>query len=104
MKVSLQYFEEVLESVSKWEAKDQKAAQELVKKYLPGTKLIDKRAAAALLSCSLRQVDYLRENYGLPWIRLGELVKFDRDQVQEWLEGQKYSGAGSVPCLAKAPK
>lgn len=104
MQVSVEHLEEVLESVAKWEAQDLKTARKLIRKFFPPERLIDKKEAAQMLSCSPRQVDYLRENYGLPWIRLGEMVKFDRGQVQEWLEAQKNSGPGCVPCMAKKPQ
>lgn len=102
--VSIEHLQEVLESVSKWEAKDLKAAEEMIRKFFPAKKLISKRDAAAILDCSLRQVDYLRENYGLPWFHLGEMVKFDTDEVRNWLQAQKNIGPGCVPSLAKKPR
>ncbi|MDO4857117.1 MAG: excisionase family DNA-binding protein [Thermoguttaceae bacterium] len=104
MQVSVEHLEEVLESVAKWEAQDLKTAKKLIRKFFPLERLIDKKEAAQMLNCSLRQVDYLRENYGLPWIRLGEVVRFDRAKVQEWLEAQKQTGPGCVPSLAKQPR
>lgn len=104
MQVSVEHFEEVLASVAKWEAQDKKTAEAMIKKFFPGKKLIDKKAAAELLSCSPRQVDYLRENYGLPWIRLGAIIKFDPEEVQKWLREHTFSGPGCVPCMAKKAK
>ena len=104
MQVSVEHLKEVLESVAKWEAQDLKTAKRLVRKYFPPETLIDKKEAALILCCSLRQVDYLRENYGLPWVRLGATVKFDRAKVQEWLEAQQQTGPGCVPCMAKKPR
>lgn len=103
-KISVEHFEEVLESVSRWEAKDLKIAEKLIQKFFPAKKLISKREAAALLNCSVRQVDYLRENYGLPWARLGEVIRFDADEIRDWIETQKSTGPGCVPSLAKKIK
>lgn len=103
-KISVEHLEEVLESVSRWEAKDLLIAKELIQKFFPAKKLVNKREAATLLNCSTRQVDYLRENYGLPWTRLGEVIRFDVDDLQAWLEAQKNIGPGCVPSLAKKGK
>ena len=98
---SLKLLETVLESASRWEAKERKAAEELIQKFFPVKKLVNKSAIADVLNCSTRQVDYLRENYGLPWIRLGEVIRFDMDDVLTWLESQKSTGPGCVPSLNK---
>lgn len=51
----------------------------------PNDRLMDKRGVAEMLDCSLRQVDALREKDGLPFMKLGGLVKFQREDVQRWL-------------------
>lgn len=42
---------------------------------------------ARFTRCSLRQVGYLREE-GLPFVRIGRLVRFDPPQVTAWLLNQ----------------
>ena len=54
---------------------------------LPG--LLTREALAQWLSCSLRQVDELREKAGLPWIKVGRLVRFNQLHVLDWLDRQK---------------
>ena len=41
---------------------------------------------AKMLKCSVRTVNYLRTNDGLPCVKLGRLVRFPLDKVQAWLE------------------
>ncbi len=45
------------------------------------------RDVARYARCSLRQVGYLREE-GLPFVRIGRLVRFDPPQVTAWLLNQ----------------
>ncbi len=45
------------------------------------------RDVARFTRCSLRQVGYLREE-GLPFVRIGRLVRFDPPQVTAWLLNQ----------------
>jgi len=42
---------------------------------------------ARFTRCSIRQVGYLREE-GLPFVRIGRLVRFDPSQVTAWLLNQ----------------
>lgn len=49
-------------------------------------KLINKKAVATMLNCSVRQVDYLRANEGLPHVLIGSLVKFDPAEILKWLK------------------
>lgn len=37
-----------------------------------------------MLNCSVRQVDYLRQRDGLPFIRVGGAVKFRPEAIREW--------------------
>ena len=101
MEKTLEQLENILREISKWQVKDRKAAEKLIQKFFPAKRLIRKQEAAALLNCSIRQVDYLRENYELPWVRLGEVIRFETDEVRNWLETQKSSGPGCVPSLSK---
>lgn len=49
---------------------------------------------ADLLKCSVRTVNYLRTNDGLPCVKLGRLVRFSRDAVQAWLEERQKAASG----------
>ena len=49
---------------------------------------------ADLLKCSVRTVNYLRTNDGLPCVKLGRLVRFSKEQVQEWLAEKQKSSCG----------
>jgi hypothetical protein len=46
--------------------------------------------------CSLRQVGYLREE-GLPFVRIGRLVRFDPPRVTAWLLRQSISLSAIQP-------
>ena len=52
-------------------------------------KLLDRQDVAKLLGCSVRQVDFFRAEKGLPFFKLGALVKFDLTCIQSWLKSQK---------------
>ena len=58
--------------------------------------LLTREEVAKLLNCSLRKVDYLREQDGLPCIKLGALVRFDQDDVFRWLDNRKQGQKGSM--------
>ena len=47
--------------------------------------LIGKKQVAEMLGCSVRQIDSLRKEYGLPFVRLGVSVKFRPEAVQAWI-------------------
>lgn len=49
---------------------------------------------ADLLKCSVRTVNYLRTNDGLPCVKLGRLVRFSRDAVEAWLEERQKAASG----------
>lgn len=53
---------------------------------------LTKRDVAGLLGCSVRQVDILRANGGLPFYRFGNLVRFSRESVLEWMKAQERVG------------
>ena len=54
--------------------------------------VLTKKDVAELLGCSVRQVDILRANGGLPFYRFGSLVRFSRDSVREWMRAQERVG------------
>ena len=90
-----------LQAASKLQGDKRKETEVLIRKYFPMCRVIGKKECAQLLGCSIRQVDYLRENYGLPWVRFGKMVKFLREDVEQWIEAQKQTGPGCVPSLSK---
>ena len=45
-----------------------------------------KRDVAQYLNDSLRQVDVLREKHGLPFRKIGSLVRFYPAEVQAWAQ------------------
>lgn len=55
------------------------------------TELVSKKAVAAMLDCSVRQIDYLRANEGLPHVLVGSLVKFNPRRIEQWLESREIS-------------
>lgn len=55
--------------------------------------LLDKKQVAEMLACSVRQIDFLRAEKNLPWVSIGALVRFDRSEVEAWMEGQRRKGA-----------
>jgi hypothetical protein len=46
--------------------------------------LLDKQAMAHQLGCSPEHVDHLRKR-GLPWVAVGQAVRFEAARVLEWL-------------------
>lgn len=54
--------------------------------------LVGTKDAAQFLGVSRRQVGVLRAKEGLPWVKLGERVRFDLKDLREWLENQKRDG------------
>lgn len=54
------------------------------------------RDVARFTSCSLRQVGYLRQE-GLPFVRIGRLVRFDPTRVTAWLLRQSISLSAIQP-------
>lgn len=55
--------------------------------------ILDKKQLAKLLNVSVRQIDFLRAEKGLPWLSFGALVRFDRSEVETWLEGRRRKGS-----------
>lgn len=52
-------------------------------------KLLNKKDVAEMLNCSVRQIDYLRQKNGLPFVRLGVNIKFRPESVEEWILKQE---------------
>ena len=66
--------------------------------------VLDKMGVSKMLGVSIRQVDNLRTEKGLPWMQVGSLVRFSREAVEAWLaqqtqtktqERQQDAGTGS---------
>lgn len=55
---------------------------------------LTRKEVADLLKCSVRSVDSLRKNYGLPCVKLNRLVRFSREAVEAWLEEKQKSAPG----------
>lgn len=55
---------------------------------------LTKKEVADLLKCSVRTVDSLRTNDGLPCVKLGRLVRFSKEQVEAWLAEKQKSSCG----------
>ena len=107
MHCTKEYFEELLSAASRNLIMefDSKEAAKLVNKYFQQRKeYMSKTEVAVYLGCSLRQIDYLRENHGLPWFSQGSAVRFSVRDVDNWVEEHKHSGSGSVPCMAYKKK
>lgn len=71
-------------------AKERKLENNLNRKYMTV------KEVAEMLSCSVRTVNSLRTNNGLPCVKLGRLVRFPIKGLQEWLENQSDSGMDCV--------
>jgi excisionase family DNA binding protein len=57
------------------------------------SELLTEEQLAALWGTTPRHVRRLRVEAGLPYIKLGRLVRFDRDDVGSWLEAHKTASA-----------
>jgi excisionase family DNA binding protein len=57
-----------------------------------GTTLIDSKAAAKKLSCSLRHLDAMRLEGKIPHVRLGQLVRFSPAALDRWVQEQTVGG------------
>ena len=101
MNQTISALKEALQSASNLRGAQMKEAKALIRSYFPPKSYLTKQEVAEMLNCSIRQVDYLRENYGLPWMCFGETIRFDANDLQAWLESQKQTGPGCVPSLAK---
>lgn len=59
-----------------------------------------KQEAAEFLGVSVRAVDYLRQNDGLPCLKMGRLVRFPVDKLQKWVDDHTQT-EGGVPSLSQ---
>jgi len=74
----------------KAEAKDAKTPKLVV---VPEQGLLDVAQLATFLGMSKAFVwKQVRENLGLPHLRLGKAIRFDREAVRTWLAAQAKSG------------
>ena len=55
----------------------------------PEPLLVDEREAARLLSCSTRTLYNLRKRGELPAIKIGEAVRYDVEDLREFIERAK---------------
>ena len=56
---------------------------------VPEEKFLDKRATAAILSCSVATVDNMKRAGELPFYRIGSAVRFKLSEVLEAVEKKK---------------
>ena len=61
-----------------------RAVREAMQAGLVGPALVDKQDMARQLGCSPSQVDHLRKQ-GMPWVPVGQVVRFEPVKVLEWL-------------------
>lgn len=54
-----------------------------------GSKLLNKRQICEYLQCSQRHLDDLRGKQGLPFICLGGRIRFDLDNVKQWVKNRE---------------
>ena len=52
------------------------------------------KEVANLLKCSVRTVNYLRTNSGLPCVKLERLVRFSKEQVEAWIAEKQKTSCG----------
>ena len=63
---------------------------------MEGKQLLDKKQMGSVLQCSVRQVDYLREKQGLPFVRIGNLIRFDLESVNQWIRSNEQQKPGKT--------
>lgn len=54
--------------------------------------LLTRKELAEELKVTERTIDIWRASKGLPFIKMGALVRFERERVLEWLRNAKVSG------------
>ena len=88
LSVHKDYFEEILASAAKGIIKEFTCdeAEALIDQYFPRKEYLTKQEAGEFLGCSVRQIDYLRTRYGLPWIQQGNTIKFCIHDLRKWME------------------
>lgn len=63
---------------------------------------VGKSEVAKILGCSVRMVDVLRSNHGLPCLKIGALIRFDPESVKAWAFEQ--AETRGVKCLKREVK
>lgn len=58
--------------------------------------LINKQKAAELLGVSARQIDVLRKDHGLPWVKVGVCVRFVPEELEAWIKSKTVSSCGAT--------
>ena len=66
------------------------------------TKLLDKKSAAALLGVSVRTVDTLRKQKGLPFSCIGGQVRFNELELSEWVKAQQPTASTGTKAINPA--
>ena len=70
--------------------------------------LLDISTLAELLSINVRHVRRLIQERRIPFIKVGRLIRFDPNEIQQWLDGNRCrEGRGSrqiVRSIAPAPQ
>ncbi|TWU14532.1 Helix-turn-helix domain protein [Symmachiella macrocystis] len=61
-----------------------------------GETLIDSRQAAKKLGCSVRHLDNQRAAGKIPFIRIGNLIRFSLASLDEWIREQANSAESEV--------
>ena len=56
---------------------------------MENVKLLNKKQMGEVLQCSVRQIDYLREKAGLPFVKMGGVIRFDLDSVKQWIKSNE---------------
>lgn len=65
-----------------------RAVREAMAQGIVGPVLVDKQDLARQLGCSPSHVDHLRKQ-GMPWVPVGQVVRFEPVKVLEWLRAQE---------------
>jgi len=47
-----------------------------------------KKEVADYLKVTVRQIDILRERHGLPFVKIGGVIRFRIEDVEKWLNSQ----------------
>ena len=60
-------------------------------------KLINVKVLSDILSVKPKTIYYLVHKKAIPFIRIGKLVRFDKKEIQTWLENKKNAEVGGNP-------
>lgn len=64
--------------------------------------LLDKQGAADLLLVSVRKIDGMRKAGRLPFLKIGNQVRFRREALERWIDDLEKSQAGNAKTEALA--